>query len=265
MATIEAARTLEQYFVTLRREGVSAELAAQKTLHAYGGGRRPSDIQYRIDRAEAMWAREQAEQVVESEPEVEAPADPRDDAGRELRARIEQLEVQRRRLSLDAGDSEKARREYARAGVELESARAEAQRLVEARLEQAHREQDAETHAKRQAVEAAVHRARELQAGREAAAAKVDRAGLAFAQALAEHAGVSAGQAQALTDAGRPDTWRTVMAPAWVLQAAFAHALLEAGAPVPAELDQMAISRHAPLAALDVHVVERITSTQKEK
>jgi hypothetical protein len=265
MATIEAARTLEQYFVMLRREGVSPEKAAEQTLHSYGGGRRPSDLAYRIDRAEAMWQREQEEQAVELEPEPEAVEGPLDGAGREIRDRITALEAERQRLSLDALADPKARGQLGKVETELADARADGERLALARVEARHREQEEAKRAERQAVEAAVHRARELQADREAAAARVDRAALAFAQALAEHQGVSAGQAEALTDAGRPDTWRTVIAPAWVLQAAFAHALLEAGAPVPGELDQMAISRHSPLAALDVHVVEPISSNQKEK
>jgi hypothetical protein len=256
---------LEQYFVQLRREGVSAEVAAEKTLHVYGGGRRPSDLRYRIDRAEAMFAREQAELSVEPATEVELPADPMDEASREIRDRITALEADRQRLSLDALADDRARQRLTQVEADLAEACAGGERVALARIEAQRRAQEEQKQAERQVVEAGVHRARALQAGREAAAAKVDETALAFAQALAEHQGVSAGQAEALTEAGRPDAWRSVIAPAWVLQAALAHALLAAGAAAPAELDQMAISRHAPLAALDVHAVEPIPSNPKEK
>ena len=58
------------------------------------------------------------------------------------------------------------------------------------------------------------------------------RVGSIVADALARHQTTCAEQVNALASAGRhPEGWRTVMCPGWVLQAAFAHALLESRIP----------------------------------
>jgi hypothetical protein len=193
------------------------------------------------------------------EPEpVEQPEPDRFDAVEtEIRGTIAELEGSRASLALDALDDERKARELGDVEARLAGARAELERVGLARAEAERRELAEHEEAKAKAVADARRRASELQVDREAAARAVDQGAAAFATALAAHQRIAAEQASVLGG-----DWRQVLPPQFALEAALAHALNEASAPVPVELNLTI--RAAPLAALDPHVIEPATEQAKK-
>lgn len=238
----------EAQYRMLREGGHGHAEAVRKVSHSY---QRPTTEIARLVRR----VREEVERPTPEAPEpepVEQEPDRFDAVETEIRGTIADLEQTRASLALDALTDERKARELGDVEARLAGARAELERVGLARTEAERRELAEHEEAKAKAVADTRRRASELQVDREAAARAVDEGAAAFATALAAHQRICAEQASVLGG-----DWRQVLPPQYVLEAAFAHALNEASAPVPAaELSSLTINRAAPLAALDPHVIE---------
>ncbi len=237
----------EAQYRQLREGGHGHAQAIRKVSHSY---QRPvNEIERLVRRVREEIERPAPE--AEPEPVEQAEPDRFDAVETEIRGTIAELERSRASLALDALSDERKARELGDVEARLAGARAELERVGLARTEAERRELAEHEEAKAKATADARRRASELQVDREAAARAVDEGAAAFATALAAHQRICAEQASVLGG-----DWRQVLPPQYVLEAAFAHALNEASAPVPAELSHLTINRAAPLAALDPHVIE---------
>jgi hypothetical protein len=248
IAPIKRPSSPEGQYRQLREAGIDHAEAVRKVSHSY---QRPTTEIARLVRRVREEVEHPAPEAPEPEPEQAEP-DRFDVVETEIRGTIADLEGRRASLALDALTDERKARELGDVEARLAGARAELERVGLARAEAERRELAEHEQAKAKAVADARRRASELQVDREAAARAVDEGAAAFATALAAHQRICAEQASVLGG-----DWRQVLPPQYVLEAAFAHALNEASAPVPAaELSSLTINRAAPLAALDPHVIE---------
>jgi hypothetical protein len=256
---------LEAVYASRRQAGADHDEASRAALHAFGGGRRPSELDDRLQAARAEFESDQLDDPVEPAPEA-LPPHPLDAVAAEVEVRIRDLTEARQKLSLDSLTDEKAGAQLASTEKALADAQAELGHVALARKEASRREQEEAASEQRKVVADALQRAGELQHLRQQAAERVDKAALQFARALADHQAVAANQVQALTEAGRAEAFRTAMPPAFAIAAGLAHALFEGGAPAGwIELDRLAVTKHAPLAALDIRAVDPITPPKSNR
>lgn len=254
------ARSLEESYTRARENGHDHREATRRAEHAFGGGRRSSELAHRIARARDAWdADHQPLMVGDHVDEAPTSPEPEPDAfnepEQEIRKRIEELETQRGVLSLDALTDKAKANELAEVESRIETAKIELNRIGLARTEHRRREQ-AEREAEEQAtIAAALDQASALQRDRLQAAGKVDRAARALGEALAKHQAFAVEQGQALLAAGRITDLRQSIPADLTLEGALAHGL--AGAAPWIDFSSAAGARFCrPLAEQDPRHVE---------
>ncbi len=145
--------------------------------------------------------------------------------------RLAELLDQRQRLALDALTDAGVAAELRDVESEIAAAREALERVELARVENARREEEAQTAEQAEYRRECLDRARELQAERERAARSVDSGFTKAAHALRDWDRIATQQWQLLRSAGEEHPAIAARPRSWVVEEALRHALIEAKLP----------------------------------